>query len=226
MDQKIALISGTTSGLGEAMAETLLMEDYHVLGFSRSDATLEHDSYTHFKLDITNEEQVKKAFDQLDQDYGIDLLVNNAGVCDFSPIEEMSSKDFFNILNINVLGQFHMLKHFEPFLIQGETQIINILSIAAKYSFENSAAYTASKYAFKGLVETCQKEWSKHQVKFSSFYPGAIGTPLWDNLDLGNDQGKMLSIQDFLYVFKMCVHAPANLNFNDITFMHKNGFIE
>lgn len=226
MNQKIALVTGTSSGIGEAIADELLAKDYFVIGLSRSPAQIEHDSYQHFNVDITEEQQVIKAFRELNTDYGIDLLVNNAGICDFSELTETSSSHFSQALKTNVLGHFHILKNFEPFILEGETHIVNILSVASKYAFENSSAYTASKYAFKGLIETCEKEWSKYQVKFSKLYPGAIDTPLWDKLELGGDRENMLSLEEFIYVFNMCILAPKIVRFDDITFLHKNGFVE
>lgn len=226
MDQKVAIVTGTSSGLGEAMARTLLLEDYQVLGLSRKNLDIEDPNYSHFEVDITEEKQVISFFKNLDSEYGIDLLVNNAGICEFNSLKTTSSSEFEHILKTNVLGHFHILKHFEPFIIEDESHIINILSIAAKNVFENSSAYTASKFAFKGLIETIQKEWSPYQIKFSNLYPGAIDTPLWDSLEIESDRENMLTIDEFLYVFQTCLNAPDLLNFEDITFMHKKGFIE
>lgn len=226
MDQKVAIVTGTSSGLGEAMARTLLLEGYQVLGLSRSEADIVDDNYSHFIVDITIESQVKNFFKELDPEYGIDLLINNAGICEFNSIKDTSSVEFETILKTNVLGHFNILKNFEPFIIQSETHIINILSIASKTVFENSSAYTASKFAFKGLVETLQKEWSTYQLRFSNLYPGAVDTPLWDTLEMDSDRENMLSVDEFLYVFQTCINAPESLSFSDITFIHKNGFVE
>ena len=152
-------------------------------------------------------------------------MVNNAGVCIMDPVDESSTKDFSNQLETNVLGTFHILKHLSPFLIENETHIVTISSIAANHGYPNVGAYCSSKFAVKGLIESCKKEWKEQGIRFSSLVPGAINTPLWDKLEVNWDRDKMLSVEDFLHVFEMVIKSPKCVQFPELVFLHKEGIL-
>ena len=137
-----------------------------------------------------------------------------------------SSEEFSNHLETNTTGVFNILKSCKDFLIEDQSHIINIISVAAKHYFENVSAYGASKAATMALVNSVEKEWKKYGVKFSNLYPGAIDTPLWDKSGFDAPREKMLKIDEFIHVFHMIVSAPDNLMFSDLTFMHKEGILE
>jgi NAD(P)-dependent dehydrogenase (short-subunit alcohol dehydrogenase family) len=226
MKQKSAVVSGSSSGIGVAICQYLLDQDYYVYGLSRRGINLDYDNYVDILCDIRDEKQVEAAFHEIEQSgLELSLLVNNAGICEMYPLSETSSNEFKNHLDTNVLGTFHLLKHFELCLSEQQSHVINILSIAAKQSFAQSTAYTASKHGMKGLIESCQKEWDKYRVKFSNLYPGAIDTPLWNSLGEDYSRSKMLSIEEFMTVFASVIEAPFNVQFPDITFLHRDGLL-
>ncbi len=225
---KHVLITGTSSGIGEAIAEYFLEEDYIVFGLSRSSSNFEdNDNFIGINCDISEIDSVTEAFSEIaETTTKLDFIVNNAAVCEMYPLSETSSEEFKNHLEINTLGTFNILKSTESFLIPNESHIINILSVAAKYDFENVSAYGASKAAMKSLVTIVEKEWKKYGVKFSNLYPGAIDTPLWEKSGFDATAEKMLKVDEFIHVFHMIVSAPDNLMFTDLTFMHKDGILE
>jgi NAD(P)-dependent dehydrogenase (short-subunit alcohol dehydrogenase family) len=227
VEKKYAIVTGASSGLGEAMVMSLLEKEYTVFGFSRSGLAIEDENYIDIECDIRVEEQVEKAFSIIEKETeGVDLLINNAGICEMSPVGETSSEEFTNHLETNTLGTFHVLKHYENFIYEGDSHVINILSTAAKYTYANVSAYCASKFALKGLIEATQLEWSKYDVKFTNMYPGAIETPLWEKLDMQFSKAKMLSLEEFSYVFNMVVDSPASIRFDDLTFLHRQGLLK
>ena len=156
----------------------------------------------------------------------IHLVVNNAGICDMSSVSEMSVENFENHLAVNTVGPFLLFKGVEGFLIPEQTHIISILSTAAHYGYPNVAAYNASKFGQLGLLESLKKEWTRHRVRFTNLFPGAVDTPLWDKLGTKFSRDKMLQISDFMTVFKFVVESPSVLQFPEITFLHREGFIE
>lgn len=225
--EKCALITGSSSGLGLEITKSLLFSGYTVFGGSRSGTDLEHDNFYDVELDITSSESVDEFFETVreftDQ---VHLVVNNAGLCEMQSLSETSTESFELHLATNTLGPFLLFQGLESFLIKDETHIISILSTAAHYGYPNVAAYNASKFGQLGLIESLKKEWKDYKVRFTNLFPGAIDTPLWDKVGTKFSRDKMLKTSDFMTVFNFIVHAPSTIQFPEMTFLHKDGFLE
>ena len=117
------------------------------------------------------------------------------------------------------------LKKFEPLILSGETHIFNIHSISAKTFFPNTIAYSAGEYAKKAMLGVLEKEWKKYDIRFSHFYVGAIDTPLWESYS-ESEKEKMLSTADFIYMFNSVLDAPKSIQFPELTFLHRDGYID
>ena len=225
MAEMFALVTGTSSGLGREIAYELLDMDYTVFGASRRGADIDHDNYIDFYCDLTREESVEDLYAGIgDVTDGLDLIVSNAGLMDFGPVSEMSSGDFKKILETNVLGAFHLLKHAPPFLVEGLTHIVHTSSLASLKGFAGVSAFSASKHALNGLIESTREEWKELGIRFSTLMPGAINTPAW-NCVLDADRDNMCGIEEFIYVFKMIVNAPATMQFPGVQFLHRDGVL-
>lgn len=224
---KCAIVTGSSSGLGLEITKSLLYSGYTVFGGSRSGTELEHENFYDVELDITSEESVEDFFETI-REYadGVDLVVNNAGVCEMSPVNEMSAESFEAQFATNTLGPFLLFKNLEPMLVKGETHIISILGTAAQYGYPNVPGYNASKFGQLGLVQSLKKEWKEHQVRFTNLFPGAINTPLWDKMGAKFSRDKMLTTSDFMSVFNFVVQAPPSIQFPELTFLHKEGYLE
>ena len=222
-----ALVTGSSSGLGLEMCQYLLDEGYTVFGASRSGTDLDHENFVDLDVDVTKEESVQEMYDEIGKDtYGLHLIVNNAGIYEMGAVVEMESEVFSDHLLTNVLGPFHILKYGHDFVIEDTTHVINLSSIAGKRGYENTSAYCASKFGLNGLIEACREEWKPLGVRFTTLSPGAIDTPLWDSFGEDLEREKMLDPEDFLHIFDMVVKSPNNMQFPDITFMHKSGYID
>ena len=225
MSDRFALVSGTSSGVGLEMAYALLEMNYTVFGLNRRGAHIEHDNYIDLYCDVRLEESVEDAYAQIgDVTDGLDLIVSSAGLMDFGPVTEMSTSDFRDIMDTNVLGAFHLLKHASPFLIEGLSHIIHLSSLASLKGFAGVSAFSASKHALNGLIESTREEWREMGVRFSTLMPGAINTSAWDRV-VDADRDNMCDIEDFMYVFKMIVNAPAQLQFPSVQFLHRDGVL-
>lgn len=226
MENKIAIVLGTSSGLGLACASSLLDRGFLVYGASRSESSLEHPNFIDIEMDLTQEGQIKSFISEVKTETEVvDVLVNSIGHCDMGAFGDTSSLDMRMHLETNVVGHFNFYKYFEPLILSGSTHIINLFSISAKSFFPNTVAYTSSEHAKLGLVKTLEKEWKKYQIRFSNLFIGAVDTPLWEEYpEIETD--KMLSIEDFSYMFEMLIDAPAHIQFPDLTFLHEDGFIE
>lgn len=225
--EKCALVTGSSSGLGLEITRYLIEAGYVVFGGSRSGTDFEHENFYDVELDITSEESVEEFFETIREfTPQIDLVINNAGICEMSSIAETNLAQFEAHLATNTVGPFLLLKHLEPFLIKDTTHIISILSTAAHYGYPNVSAYNASKFGQLGLLESLKKEWKDYKLRFTNLFPGAINTPLWDKMGSRFSRDKMLSPSDFMNVFSFVVEAPPTLQFPELTFLHKDGFIE
>jgi NAD(P)-dependent dehydrogenase (short-subunit alcohol dehydrogenase family) len=222
-NERYALVTGTSSGLGLEMASQLLDSGWTVFGASRSDSPIEHENFIDIETDIRDEQSVVALFDRIEEETeSLHLIVNNAGIYSESPLSEMSSEDFQDQLATNVLGPFHILKYAHAMVEEGETHVITISTNSAKKGAKNLAAYSASKSALERLTESVKEEWSALGVRFTTLSPGMLDTPLWDEVD-DIERDNMLDPDDFLRVFEMVVKSPAHVNFSEITFDHKSG---
>jgi NAD(P)-dependent dehydrogenase (short-subunit alcohol dehydrogenase family) len=143
-----------------------------------------------------------------------------------SPLIETSTKEFSDHLMTNVVGAFHILKHASDFLVEDETHIVTISSIASKKGLANISAYSASKFALNGMIESLREEWEHLNVRFSTLMPGAVLTPLWDESEEDLPRDQMLSLHDFMHVFQMVVNSPACMQFPELVFLHKKGILK
>ena len=121
----------------------------------------------------------------------------------------------------------HILKHSLNFLLEDNSHIVTISSIAAKMGMGNLAAYSASKYALTGMIESLKAEWRDYGFRFSTLFPGAIATGLWENIDseIEFPKEQMMEIEDVLNVLDMVINSSSRVQFSEVIFTHKQGVI-
>jgi NAD(P)-dependent dehydrogenase (short-subunit alcohol dehydrogenase family) len=223
-ENQFILITGTSSGLGYQMATMLLEQGHWVIGLSRSGTQIDHSNFIDIICDIRDEESVEEMYELISHHTNkLDAIVLNAGIFEMAPLNETSSKEFRNHLDTNVIGAFHILKHAESFIEEVEAHIITISSLASKNGLSNMSAYSASKFALNGLIDSLRSEWAHLNVRFSTLLPGAISTPIWDEIEGDFPRDQMLSCEEFLHVFNMVFNSPKNLQFPELTFLHRDG---
>lgn len=224
---RAAIVTGSSSGLGLEITKSLLELGYTVFGGSRSGTNIEHENFYDVELDVSDPDSVVEFYETVREfTEEIHLVVNNAGICEMVSLSDMDEETFDRHYAVNTKGPYLVFRHLEPFLIPKETHIVSILSTAAHYGYPNVSAYNASKFGQLGLIESLKKEWKDHKVRFTNLFPGAIDTPLWDKMGPRFSRDKMLKIDDFMSVFNFIVEAPATIQFPEITFLHREGYLE
>jgi NAD(P)-dependent dehydrogenase (short-subunit alcohol dehydrogenase family) len=224
---KYALVTGSSSGLGYEITKSLLDLGFTVFGGSRSGTNLDHENFYDVELDVSSEESVGDFYETVREFTDkIHLAVNNAGICEMAPLSEMKAETFENHLATNTVGPFLVFQGLEPFLVTHETHVISILSTAAHYGYPNVSAYNASKFGQLGLLEAVKKEWKDYKLRFTNLFPGAIDTPLWDRMGTKFSRDKMLKTSEFMSVFNFIVQSPSTIQFPEVTFLHREGFLE
>lgn len=226
-NNEYALITGTSSGLGYEMAQSLLEKGLTVIGISRSGTELDHPNFIDIICDIRDEAAVEEMYELVaGHTDSLHLIILNAAIFEMSPLVETSTKEFSDHFSTNVVGAFHILKHAIDFVVEDETHIITISSIASKKGLANMAAYCASKFALNGMIESLREEWEHLAIRFSTLMPGAILTPIWEESEEDLPRDQMLLMEDFMHVFEMVVSSPSHMQFPELVFLHKKGALK
>lgn len=154
MEKKTAIVTGAGQGIGKAIAIRLLAEDIRVIIADQDkeagDSTLEelkgHGEVRFIQTDISKETEVTSLISAVTETYtGIDYLVNNAGITEFIPLDQISLADWNRLIGINLTGAFLCAKEAAPFLKKSKGAIVNIASTRGLMSEPDNEAYSASK---------------------------------------------------------------------------------
>jgi 3-oxoacyl-[acyl-carrier protein] reductase len=174
-----ALITGTSQGLGLALAERLLAEGWIVHGFARGAQTLAHERFRAHVVDVTDENAVRAAVATISEAGRIDLLVNNAGAASMNALLLTPGETAERLMRVNYLGTFHCLQAVGKVMVrQRAGRIINLTTLAVPLSLEGEAAYVASKAAVEALTKVAAKELAPSGVIVSAVGFGPIDTAL------------------------------------------------
>jgi 3alpha(or 20beta)-hydroxysteroid dehydrogenase len=186
LEAKVALITGGSRGMGAATARRFVDEGARVVlgdvldddGKALADELGEATRYLH--LDVTSEEDWAAAVDATERDFGrLDVLVNNAGILRFAPIETQTIDDFRLILEVNLVGTFLGMRAAIPALRRaGGGSIVNLSSTEGLGATLLCGAYTASKFGVRGITKVAALEHGKEQIRVNSVHPGGIDTPM------------------------------------------------
>lgn len=182
---RVALVTGASSGIGEATAERLVKAGYKVYGTSRRAVSAGQRSFEMLPLDVTSDESVEAAVKEVLQREGrIDLLVNNAGFGVAPAAAEESSLDQARaIFDTNFFGIVRMTRAVLPHMReQGSGRIINIGSVLGFLPVPYAALYSATKHAVAGYSESLDHELRTKGIRVSVIEPAYINTPFDANL--------------------------------------------
>jgi NAD(P)-dependent dehydrogenase (short-subunit alcohol dehydrogenase family) len=192
LDNKVALITGGESGIGLATARLFAAEGarVHLAGLSAgllagAAAELGADVVGWSVTDVTDEEQVAAAVAQAVGRFGgLDILFSNAGISGaIAPITEYPTDVFRRVLDVHVLGAFHVLKHALPHLREGASVIINS-SVVGLTSEAGISGYATAKHALVGLMRTAAKEAAARGVRVNSIHPGPTDTEFQRDIEV------------------------------------------
>src|SRR5258708_2857010 len=174
---QVALVTGASSGIGQATAELLAANGFTVFGTSRTPEKLAR-SFKWLPLDVHSDASVEAAIQALLEQAGrIDVLVNNAGYSQVGAIEESSIADIQAQLDTNLLGVLRMIKAVLPVMRQqGSGRIINVSSVVGHVAPPYVGVYSASKFALEGLSEALREEVRPFGVEVSLIEPAFVKT--------------------------------------------------
>lgn len=177
-DQKAVLITGASSGLGRAMAETLAANGYFVYAGARKDEDLKEltaiENVQGVRLDVTRQDQIDAAVKTISEaGRGLYGLVNNAGVLVVQPLIEIAEQDFDFQMNVNVYGPYRVTRAFAPLVIESKGRISIIGSISGTLSSATWGPYSMTKFAMEAYADALADEMKTFGVHVSLIEPGA-----------------------------------------------------
>ncbi len=237
---KIALITGATSGIGACTAEKLAGEGYNLILTGRRKKRLseltkkiseQHSvSIQSLPFDIQKREETNQAIDQLSESWkNIDLLINNAGLAaGLNPIQDGDINDWEQMINTNIKGLLYITKKIVPFMIKRQQgHIINIGSIAGKEVYAKGNIYCATKHAVDALTKAMRIDLLADHIKVTSIAPGNVETE-FSKVRFKGDEEKAKHVydgytplypEDIADCIAFAASRPAHVNINDMLVM-------
>ncbi|WP_173917129.1 SDR family oxidoreductase [Halobacillus sp. Marseille-Q1614] len=194
---KNVLITGGGTGLGRALALKYSQNDYHVILTGRTDLNLlmvqkeiqeNGGSAEVIVCDVREPASVEEVFKQLDH---LNVLINNAGLGIFGPLDEYKEKDIDCLFDTNVKGTILMTQRAASLLKQANGRVLNIISTAGLRGKNNETIYCASKFAVRGFTESLHKEWENEPITATAVYMGGMNTPFWDESEHVKDPSQL-----------------------------------
>ena len=163
-------ISGTSSGIGKAIAYTFLKRGHVICGCSRSSASIFHENYIHYECDLTVEADVNLMIKSINIDgFYPSILINNAGREHSALALKTDFKDINNVLLLNTIATMNLTNSFLTHMMRkNKGRIINILSICAPLGLRGSATYSASKKAIEGYVGCLINEVKDYDISINN----------------------------------------------------------
>ncbi|PTI56665.1 oxidoreductase [Staphylococcus xylosus] len=227
LKNKVAIVTGASSGIGASIAETLSQHGVKVVLTGRNETRLsdvakqlqensQSEIDTHI-VDVTQKDEVAKLVKETENKFGhVDILVNSAGLMLSSTITDGDVEAWENMIDVNVKGTLYGINAVLPmFLNQSTGHIINIASISGFEVTKQSTLYSASKAAVHTITQGLEKELAKTGVRVTSISPGMVDTPLSGNTDWGSR--KKLDPQDIADAVVYALQQPSHVNINEVT---------
>ncbi|XGV99065.1 MAG: SDR family NAD(P)-dependent oxidoreductase [Leptolyngbya sp. BL-A-14] len=233
---KVAIVTGASSGIGEATAIALAAEGATVaIAARRSDRlsklakriTENGGQVLSITADVSDENQVAVMVQKTQAEFGrVDILINNAGVMLLGMIDGANTEDWRRMINLNVLGLMYATHKVLPLMkAQGEGHIVNISSVAGRVANAGSGVYNASKWAVGAFSEALRKEVYQNNIRVTIIEPGLVATELPHHVTDPKAKEtaaafygsvKNLESEDIAAAIVYAVTQPPHVNVNEI----------
>lgn len=236
---KTALITGATSGFGEAMARRFVREGWHVIGTGRRSEKLEQlkhelgEAFQGLAFDITDEEHTQSAITSvLSDDQCIEVLINNAGLAlGMDSVLEGDMSDWNTMIDTNIKGLLHMTKLIAPHMVKNKSgHIINLGSVAGNYPYPGANIYGGTKAFVNMFALELRADLHGTGVRVSSIEPGFCETEFGivrfkGDVEKANnfyDGMNPITAEDIAETVYWCATQPKHVNINRIELMPTN----
>ncbi len=197
LTNKIAVITGGSTGIGLATAKTFIDEGAQVIITGRTQETLDKaaaeinsDRLTAIQSDTSKLDQINDLAERVNAEYGrVDILFANAGIAWFAPLADSDEAFFDAHFNTNVKGLFFTIQKIAPLMTNGGSIILTASAVVHK-GFENSSVYSATKGAVRNFARTLSTELSPRGIRVNVVSPGPVETPLFSKMGMSEEELK------------------------------------
>lgn len=199
-DKKVVYITGGTKGIGEAVAKNLLDNGYRVVISGRKKEDAERvarklgtdNEIIGIQSDVRNFEDEQQAVKNAIAQFGrIDVVIANAGLGKFAPVDQLSLEDWNTMIDTNLTGVFHSLKASVAELKKTKGYFISIASLAGINFFAQGSGYNASKFGVVGFTQAAMLDLRNYDVKVTTILPGSVSTNFNDHTPSEEDAWKI-----------------------------------
>jgi NADP-dependent 3-hydroxy acid dehydrogenase YdfG len=237
IEGKVIVITGASSGLGEATAKLLAEQGASVvLGARRTErikSLAEEINGNGGKAlaittDVTELDQVKKLVDQAVEGFGsVDVMINNAGLMPFSPLERLKVDEWNQMIDVNIKGVLNGIAAAIPYMKEKKSgHFINVSSVAGHVVVPGGVVYCATKHAVRAISEGLRKEVKPYNIRTTIISPGAVATELTDSIKEEDIAAEMeqyyeeyaIPADSFARAVAYVVSEPEDVDVNEILF--------
>ncbi len=220
---KVAIVTGSTKGIGLAIAERMINDGISVVVSSRTESEVASvverlgDHAFGIVCDVADAKACQRLVDETVERFErLDVLVNNAGLGIFKPISEMTVEEWRLQIDVNLGGVFYCSKAALSHLIaSGDGYIINIGSLAGRNTFANGTGYNASKFGLLGMSEAMMLDVRYDDVRVSIVMPGSVNTPFSDHA-ISPQRGWKLEADDCALAVMQLLEYPRGAHVSRI----------
>lgn len=214
-----AIVTGASSGIGEACARMLLEEGYEVIGISRRRGEIEDDGFHHIRCDLSDTGALDAIKTELLGAKELTLLVNAAGFGRFEPHEELSAETITRMISLNLTAPILLTNLLLRPLKQHKGSIVNITSIEATRHSKFSALYTATKAGLRAFGHSLFEEVRSSGVGVVTINPDMTDTAFFDDLRFGVGEGEdtKLFAEDIAEALRNLLSLREGLSVTELT---------
>jgi short-subunit dehydrogenase len=220
---KIAIVTGASSGLGADFSRRLVEKGAKVYGLARRGERLKEmekslgENFHGVQMDITIESDVRSWVENTFKHEKPDILINNAGIGQFGEIEHIKSEAWHTMVNLNLNAVYYLTSAVVPLLKSNDSvcHIINIGSVAGRLGNPKLSGYNATKFALGGFSDALMKELREFGIKVTCMYPGSIATEFFKNTG-SQIHDKMMQSDDVATVLINVLEMPDNFLIDEI----------
>ena len=190
LDGQVALVTGGASGMGAAHARILAADGAKVavcdIDIESGEAVADEIGGGCFELDVGHAEAWTETVAQIEARFGpVGILVNNAGICGLNKVQDTPTQEWHRVMDVNLNGPFYGIRAVVPHMRSlGAGVIVNVSSTAGLTGFAGMSAYTASKWAVRGLTKAAALDLAADNIRVLSLHPALVRTPLAAGVDL------------------------------------------
>ncbi|MGX7196582.1 SDR family oxidoreductase [Enterococcus olivae] len=236
-EKKVAIITGASSGIGEAAAKSLAATSCIVVLAARREERLKElvkeiemsgGEALYCVTDVTKNSEVETLIKLAVDTYGkVDILINSAGIMPHSPLKDQRIQDWDNMIDINIKGTLYGIGAVLPYMNEQKSgHIINISSVAGHYAHAGGAVYSATKWAVRAISESLREEVAQDDtnIRVSIVSPGAINTELLSSItdpEIRENNAKFyenfgISVERVASAIQQIVDVPADTAWNEV----------